>query len=374
MTNGLKRVVVAGTGGFLPNEPVANEDIPQVLGPLTDAPPRIQGFVENVIPRMLAAGGVEARHFSIDRETHHLTHTVTDLAEEAARRALDSAGVAAADVDLLMLSAPVFDYGTPPTTTILQERLGIKHCAEIEVHSNCSGVGKSVQIAYDALRLGRYKTALITYAQHSSVYLRSCYFNQAQINKKQATLRYILADGAGAVVLQAVDSVPEGGHELLGTYAESVGADREPGMTAGGGVAEFVDPQSQLPGMYDKGRHHLDQDFHTVSAEAVPYLVAGVRNMLSSLNMSPGDIDHYLYSIPSRHLYETQFDKVTTEMGVQPECVKFRAAHTGYTGGASILLHLDEVARSGEAQPGQRIVCYSVESSKWMSAGFVVRW
>ena len=75
------------------------------------------------------------------------------------------------------------DYATPPTSTILQQKPGINYCAEMFIHSNCSGVGKCVQIAYDALRNGRYKTALVVYSQLSSSFLKSNYYNHKKVDK-----------------------------------------------------------------------------------------------------------------------------------------------------------------------------------------------
>jgi len=95
---------------------------------------------------------------------------------------------------------------------------------------------------------------------------------------------------------------------------------------------------------------------------------------LASLGLDSRRIDHYVYSIPGRQLYEANLEKVTSTLGVTPAQVQFRAQRTGYVGGASILIHLDEMVRSGELRPGQLAVVYSVESSKWMSGGFVVRW
>jgi 3-oxoacyl-[acyl-carrier-protein] synthase-3 len=259
---------------------------------------------------------------------------------------------------------------------MLQDRLGIAQCAEMEIHSNCSGVGKAVQIAYDALRVGRYRTALVVYAQLSSVYLRSCYLNQPTMNKKQATLRYILADGSGALVLRAVDTSNGGPlpHEILGTHLESVGCGRKPGMTAGGGMADMVPADGSPLSLYNAGRHHLDQDFAVVSQQAVPYLAQGVEHMLAALGVATASVDHYIYSVPGRQLYEANLKRVTEPFGVTAERVQFRAAQTGYCGGASVLIHLDEMVRSGELRPGQSAVVYSVESSKWMSGGFLLRW
>lgn len=374
MKSVLRPVQIIGTGSFLPGDPIPNERLEQVLGSLVEAPERVRKFIANIGPVMLEKGGVATRHFAIDPETHHLTHTVASLAEQAAIQALQKAGRKPADVDLLLLSCPSYDYSTPPTSAILQERLGIEECAEMEVHSNCSGVGKCMQIAMDALRSGRYRTALVCYAQLSSVYVRSCYFNQAQMNKTQAALRYILADGSGAVVLEACDTDGPVAQELVGTHLESIGGKRKPGMIAGGGIADLAEPSHQIPAVHAAGTHHLDQDFTAVNNDAVPTLVRGVRNMLDELKIDPATIDHYVYSIPGLQLYEANLDKVTVPFGIGPERVKFRAGQTGYCGGASVLLHLDEMIRSGEIRSGQSAVVYSIESSKWMSGGFVVRW
>lgn len=376
MKSTLNRVFVGGTGSFLPGDPIPNDRIDDVLGRLDQAPERVRGFVQTVGRRMLEHGGVKTRHFAIDPETHALTHSVASLGEQAARRALDAAGRKPTDVDLLLLSSPSFDTTTPPTSTHLQERLGIEQCAELEVHSNCSGVGKCVQVAYDALRLGRYRSALVVYSQLSSVYLRSAYFNQAKMTKTQAALRYILADGSGAVYLESRpgDAADADGHELLGTFVESVGGKMSPGMTAGGGVADVMNGHNPAEHVWAHGSHHLDQDFAAVNRNAGPLLLNGMLRMLKSLEIEPGSVGHYIGSIPTMQLYEDNSDAFARNLCATHENMKFRSADVGYCGGAAILIHLDTMVRSGEIQPGQTVVLHSVESSKWMSAGFVVRW
>jgi 3-oxoacyl-[acyl-carrier-protein] synthase-3 len=375
MTNQLYRVAVTGTGAFLPNAPVPNDRIDDTLGRLDQAPPRVQSFVETVGRRMLESGGIQTRHFAINPETHELTHTVAALGEQAARNALQAAGKQPADVDLLLLSSPSYDQTTPPTSTSLQERLGIERCAEMEIHSNCAGVGKCVQVAFDALRLGRYRTALIVYPQLSSVYLRGCYYNQPQMSKTQAMLRYILADGAGALFLEARgtngSSLPG---EILGAFVESVGGSRPPGMTAGGGVVDAVVGDSPTLAVWERGSHHLDQDFAAVNRDAGPFLLNGVVRMVEDLRLDPRTIQHYIWSTPTLQLYNDNIDSFCDKLSATREQMRFRAAKTGYCGGASILIHFDEMVRSGELQRGQRVLLHSVESSKWMSAGFVVQW
>ncbi len=372
----LKRVAIAGTGSYLPSDPIPNSRIDDILGPLDQAPPRVQSFMTTIGSRMLAASGVEYRHFAIDPETRRLTHTVASLGEATCRRALENAGKDASEVELLVLASSNYDETTPPTSTLLQEKLGIESCAEMEIHSNCSGVGKAMMVAYDALRLGHYRSALVVYPQLSSVYLRSVYLNQPQMNKKQAALRYILADGGGAVLLEAVDT-PAGQpvpHEVLGTFVESVGGKCPPAMTAGGGVNNLIESDHQIPAMWAAGLHHLDQDFAAVNRDAGRILFEGVVRMMQRLDMDPKTVDHFVFSIPTKQLYDDNIGRFIDYFGITADQARFQARNTGYCGGASLLLHFDQMARKDEFKPGDLVVVHSVESSKWMTAGFVVRW
>ena len=112
----LRPVVIAGTGSFLPGPPISNDKVEQVLGELTDAPPKVKSFVGNIGQKMLDRGGVNTRHFAVDPETGEMTHNFSMLAEQAARRALDMAGMEPQDLDMVMISCPSYDQSTPPTS------------------------------------------------------------------------------------------------------------------------------------------------------------------------------------------------------------------------------------------------------------------
>lgn len=366
-------VRIAGTGSFLPGPPIPSDKVEAILGPLNDAPQKVKSFVGNLGQKMLDRGGVDTRHFAVDPETGDMTHNFSSLAETAARRALDMAQMEPQQLELIIISCPSYDHSTPPTSALLQERLGVQCCAEIEVHSNCSGVGKSVQIAYDAIRSGRYKTALVAYSQLSSIYLRSCYFNQPKMDKVHAALRWILADGAGALVLQA-DPEGKGGHQIIDTFVESVGAGRPAGMTAGGAAADLMKAESQIPELYDIGNHHLWQDFTAVNDNAAPLLLQGLINFTTRLKIDPSTVDHYVVSIPTTQLYEDHIPAFLDRLGITRDKIKFRSDKVGYCGGAATVLHFDEMVREGEIKSGDLAVVHAVESSKWMTAGFAVRW
>lgn len=344
-----------------------------MLGPLDDAPPKVKSFVGNLGQKMLGRGGLRARHFAVDPETGDMTYNFSSLAEKAARNALEMAEMEPGQLDLLVISCPSYDQNTPPTSALLQELLGVQNCAEIEIHSNCTGVGKGVQIAYDALRTGRYKTALVAYSQLSSIYLRSCYFNQTKMDKVHAALRWILADGAGAAVLQA-DQNGKPGHEIIGTFVESVGAGRPAGMTAGGAATDLMRASHQIPELYEAGTHHLWQDFSAVNDYAAPLLLQGLCNFTEQLKIDPSTVDHYVVSIPTKQLYEDRIPAFLDRLGITRDKIKFRSEEIGYCGGAATMLHLDEMVRTNELKSGDLAIVHAVESSKWMTAGFAVRW
>lgn len=366
-------VRIAGTGSFLPGPPIPNDRVEAVLGPLDGAPAKIKSFVGNLGQKMLDRGGVHTRHFAVDPETGDMTYNFSTMAEQAARRALEMAKIEPQQLELVIISCPSYDHSTPPTSALLQERLGVQNCAEMEIHSNCTGVGKSVQIAYDAIRAGRYQTALVTYSQLSSIYLRSCYFNQAKMDKVHAALRWILADGAGAVVLQASQN-GDTSHQIIDTFVESVGAGRPPGMTAGGAAADLMKASNQIPELYEVGNHHLWQDFTAVNDNAAPLLLQGLVNFTTKLKIDPGTVDHYVVSIPTTQLYEDHIPAFMDRLGITRDKIKFRSDKIGYCGGAATVLHLDEMIRNGEIKPGELAIVHAVESSKWMTAGFAVRW
>lgn len=366
-------VRIAGTGSFLPGPPVSNDRLESVLGSLENAPAKVKSFVDNLGRKMLERGGVKTRHFAVDPETGDMTHNFSRMAEEAARRALEMAKMEPQQLELIIISCPSYDQSTPPTSALLQERLGIQNCAEMEIHSNCTGVGKGVQVAYDALRTGRYRTALVTYSQLSSIYLRSCYFNQSKMDKVHAALRWILADGAGALVLQSGQNGTPG-HEIIGTFVESVGAGRPAGMTAGGAASDLMRKSHQIPQLYDDGMHHLWQDFSAVNDNAAPLLLQGLCNFTAQLKINPSTVDHYVVSIPTSQLYEDHIPAFLDRLGITRDKIKFRSDKIGYCGGAATLLHLDDMVRNNEIKPGQLAIVHAVESSKWMTAGFAVRW
>jgi len=266
------------------------------------------------------------------------------------------------------------DYQCPPTSVLVQERLGIRRCTEIEIHSNCTGAPKGLQIAVDMLRAGRYRRAAVAYTQLSSAFLRAEYFNPERVRLEHLALRWMLSDGAGAVILDRAGEPPH----LLDAYVESSGGERAAGMMGGAtgalGAEELLDGRTFCSALHESGRHHVWQDIAEVSREAPRQLVAGLGRMLREMKIPGGDIAHFLLGIPGRHFMTDEMKAFFTEqVGVDPSRVPFDIEEFGYCGGATMFVQFDRLMRSGQARPGALVAAYLEESSKWMSGGFVAR-
>jgi 3-oxoacyl-[acyl-carrier-protein] synthase-3 len=368
---------ILGTGAFLPGDPVTADHVDDLLGTLEGLPPRLQTRVDSLRDRMLNRSGVTLRHFAIDPHNRRQTETNASMAERAVRTAAEAAGVDLGEIDLLLCAAPAADRLTPPTSVLVQERLGLDRCLEIEIHSNCSGVPKALQVAIDMLRQGRYRVAAVVYSQLSSIFLRREYLNPARLTMENLVLRWVLSDGAGAMILAPARPAPA---EILDAYVESVGRCRAPGMTCDLGVEAGLTVcdgrgGSVLHGVFEQGLHHLWQDVLAVTRCAPEMLLGGLRRMLDGLGVRPGDVHAFALPVPGRQFkidgYDGLFRRI---MNIEPdERVPFLVDRFGYCGGAASLVQFDYMVRHGYFQPGDLAAVYVEESSKWMSGGFVCR-
>jgi len=373
------QIGILGTGSYLPGEAVGIDRVEDVLGRLDGLNGRLAGRIDALRDRLLARSGVVKRHFAIDPDTRHQTETHASMAEKAAREALGAAKMEPDGVDLLIFSSPAADCLTPPTSALVQERLGIRQCTEIEIHSNCSGVPKGIQIALDMLRQGRYRRALVVYAQLSSIFLRKEFFNQAKLTLENLTLRWMLSDGAGAIVLGRQDNGAER-PQLLDAYVESVGLGQAPGMTmelgsqCGPELAHLATPF--LLSLFEDGRHHLWQDVGKVARVGTEMILSGLRHMLDACRVSADEVQTFILPFPGQHFITDDHKEMFRRIvgGDSDGRAPFMVSQFGYCGGAASLVQLDRMAREGLLAPGSLIAAYVEESSKWMSGGFLVRW
>lgn len=366
--NQLKEVELVSTGVYLPGEPVPFKDLEKILGKFDQAPPRVTKM-ENKL-RALAKDllGIEQVYYAIDPATGEMTENNTSMAVKAIKDSLKKAQMNEQEIDCILYGNCVADYQTPPTSTLIQEALGIEECAEIEVHSNCTGMSKMLQIAYDAIRLGRYKTVMIAYSQLSSVYLRSSYYNQQKVGTENVLLRWFLCDGASAVLLRAKDKVEDG---IRLEYADtiSIAGTREMGMWLKLGTRNL-----DLKKVYEEGLHHLGQDYRAAN-DFGPYCFRrAFEKIVKDNDLKYPEIDHILATLPSKKLWEVGKNTFEKDYGIPTHKWFSNVNQTGYAGASSVIISLNEMLKRKIFKPSETLISIIFESSKWMIGGFVLKY
>ena len=163
---------IAGTGSYLPKKILTNHDL--------------EKLVDTSDEWIRTRTGISQRHVAAEGET------TTDLAEHAARRAMDAAGVLPSDIDLICVGTTTPDLVFPNVGTLLQDRLGIHGCPAFSMEAACTGFVYALSVADKFVRLGEAKCALVVGAETLT----------RIIDWNDRGTCVLFADGAGAVVLQ----------------------------------------------------------------------------------------------------------------------------------------------------------------------------
>jgi 3-oxoacyl-[acyl-carrier-protein] synthase III len=363
-------VYVAGSGSFLPGEPLSFEEAALVLGALDRAPASIRRWVARTAPLMRELLAVERYHYAIDPATRAFTDDNVTMATKAARTALDMAGLDAAEIDLICYGSSHQDQ-MPTASVRIQEALGIEACDELSIHANCTSAYKALYLAHELVRNGKNDTALVVSAQMSSSELRAEYYNQEIVDRESLFLRWFLGDGAGAVIVTA-DRGRSRGFEVEQTFIESVGGRRAPHMF-NGRPAYWLNPKEE----YERGLHHLRQRFqNSLSTEVFQeaggsIFLHGFLRMLAESGIDPATIALMQVNLPARHIAEAVEDELAA-IGVPKERIYTRLRDLGYAGPPMALICLDRILREERLAPGQRVASFVTEVSKFMQAGYVV--
>ncbi len=365
-----ERVHLVGSGEFLPGEPIPFERIEEMLGELTDAPSAVRRWVESTRPVLQEILAIKYVHYAIDPVTKEFTEDNVTMAVKAARRALDAAGLAPGDVDLLCYGSAHQDQ-MPTASVRIQEALGIETCTEFSIHANCTSAYKALYLAHQLLRGGQYRNALVVSAGISSSELRASYFNQPLVDRESLFLRWFLSDGAGALVLSA-DPARASGFELEQTYVESVGGKR-PSMMFNQRPALWLNPKEE----FEKGLHHLRQQFRNALATEVfqepggSVFFNGLKRMLQQGGLAPETIKLFQVNLPARHIVESVMEECQT-LGIPASALYTKLDQEGYCGPPMPFICLDRILREEKLSPGDRIVSFVTEVSKFMQAGYSV--
>lgn len=306
---------ITGTGSYLPPRRLTNADLVAEL-----AAKGLETSDDWIVERT----GIRARHFAAPDVTS------SDLGAEAARHAMEAAGVLPADIDLIIVATSTPDMVFPSAATILQSKLGIAGCPAFDVQAVCSGFVYALTIADSMIKTGLASKALVIGAE---VFSRILDFSDR-------TTCVLFGDGAGAVVLEA--------SETPGILSSDLHADGKhlgilcvPGQVSGGKVI---------------GSPLLTMDGQAVFKLAVGVLESAARAALAKANLTEADIDWLIpHQANIRIMQSTakrlkmSFDKVIVTVDQH-----------GNTSAASIPLALDAAVRSGKIKKGDTLMLEGV--------------
>ena len=335
------RAVLTGTGHYVPDCVVTNEEITRRLGgtPSPAAIERLTGIRER---RFLQKEGVGA----------------SGLALEAARAALTMAGLDAAELDCILFATLSPDFIFPGSGVLLQAQLGIAEAAipAFDLRNQCSGFIYALTIADSFVRSERFEKILVVGAEAHSTFL--------SFEEQGRAVAVLFGDGAGAVVVERGEPAEDRG--ILSTDVQSDGRYFR--------ALWFEVPGSRhIPGvnqrLIDEGRAYPQMDGALTLKWARRRMAETVRRTLDRNGLTIDDVDHYIFHQANQRI----IDRVIKDLHLDERRCHSNIAHYGNLSAASIPALLDEVNRAGEIREGQLLLLASFGSGfTWGSA--LIRW
>jgi 3-oxoacyl-[acyl-carrier-protein] synthase-3 len=263
--------------------------------------------------------GIRSRYIAGEGET------TASLATDAARRALDHAGLSAADIDLIVLATATPDQTFPSSATRVQATLGINDCIAFDVHAVCTGFLYALSVADSMLRSGNARKALVIGAET---------FSRILDWEDRATC-VLFGDGAGALVLGAEET--EGG--ILATRLHADGRHND---------LLFVDGGPSTTGTVGK----LRMKGREVFRHAVVNLADVMNEVLAAAGLVSADVDWVVPHQANARI----LDATAKKLGLPPEKVVVTVDEHANTSAASVPLALDTAVRDGRIKRGDVVV------------------
>ncbi len=301
---------IAGTGSYLPEKVLTNDDLSR--------------FVDTSDEWIRSRTGIRERHVAADGQT------TGDLGVEAARRALEAAGVDPGDLDLIVVGTTTPDLVFPSTACLIQARLGALGCTAFDVNAACSGFIYALSVADKFIRSGDARTALVIGSETLT----------RMVDWSERTTCVLFGDGAGAVVLKADRETG-----ILGTHLHADGSKKELLWNPVGVSVGFK------PGEPNAGVR-INMSGNDVFKYAVKALDGVVDETLAAHGLAKHDLDWLIPHQANLRIIEATAKRLDMPM----EQVVVTVDRHGNTSSGSVPLALDTAVRDGRVQRGQLLL------------------
>ncbi|HTP30166.1 MAG TPA: beta-ketoacyl-ACP synthase III [Anaeromyxobacteraceae bacterium] len=325
------RSIVVGTGSYAPNKVLTNTDLERIVD-TTD---------EWIVERT----GIRERRIAAAEEAS------SDLAFEASQRALEMAGIAAADLELIILGTITPDFPWPASAAILQGRLGNKKAFAFDISAACSGSLFGLSIADRYISTGATKNALVVGAD---ILTRITDWTDRNTC-------ILFGDAAGAMVIGPTSDEKRGFRSFhLHTDGSQWPILHQPGP----GTRH---PLSQE--LLDKRQHYLFMNGKEVFKFAVRALEDCCREALVANHMAASDIDHVIVHQANKRIVDATLQR----LGISPSRCFMNLERYGNTSAASVPMTLDEANRDGRFKSGDMLLVTAIGAGMaWGSC--IIRW
>lgn len=300
---------IIGTGGYLPAKVLTNHDL--------------EKMVETSDQWIVERTGIRERHIAAEGET------TASMGEQAARRAIEAAGITAKDIDLIIVATTTADQIFPSTACLIQERLGIHGCAAFDVQAVCTGFVYALGVADKFVRTGSARCALVIGSETLS----------RITDWTDRTTCVLFGDGAGAVILTA-----SGKPGIISSH-----------LHADGKYKDLLSVPAGISKGYDKvvnGTAYMKMEGNEVFKVAVNTLGRIVDETLAANHMKKSDVQ-WLVPHQANHRIIAATAK---KLGMSMDHVVLTVDRHGNTSAASIPLAFNEAVRDGRIKAGDVVM------------------
>lgn len=372
---------ITGVGVFLPNAPVTNDEIENVLG-------FVNAFSSRTKKRVLTINGIQSRYYAIDPATGVETHTNARMTAEAIRRAAARSGATVDELDCLVCGTSSPDQLLPAHGNMVQAELGGPPCEVATAAGVCCSGMAAMKYAQMCVATGSGRQAVATGSELVSVSLKASHFApEIELRREEVHgepmlafendfLRWMLSDGAGAVWI--TDRPGEGKLSLHLDWIDLVSFSSETDTCMYAGMQKRKDGSSigyrsvSDPLELSRGRYlSLAQDVHILQENLPVLMRKAIRRVQRKRDLEADRIDWLLPHYSSEWFRQPLYDGLAELRLAIPYSRWFSNLTTkGNTGSASIYIMLEELIDSGRVKAGDRILCIVPESAR-MSFAFM---
>lgn len=375
----MKDVFITDLAAFLPNNPVSNEEMDNVIGTVEHIPTRVKRIV-------LKSNAIQTRYYAIDPKTGKTTHTNAQLAAEAVRRLKPYESFSLSDIECLCCGTATPDQLMPGHGLMVHGELKSGPCEVVSTASVCISGMTSLKYAYMNVALGLSRNAVAVGSDVASPSLRARSY-KGVVNEEKVEdagrkgevlpfdtvfLRWMLSDAAGAAFMTADRQTDNVSLKIEWIENISFAGEMETCMYSGAkknsdgsitGWREFTSPEEALK----DGAFLIQQDVKLLNSDIMYVSVdKTLPHIVKKHGLSASGIDWLLPHYSSGYFRQRYYDQLKS-FGFEIPYDKWftNLSYKGNTGAASMYVMLEELFHSGKLEKGQKILCYIPESARF---------